>query len=87
MRGLNRAMKSPWVVMIIPTEEGAAPSPSLIVFNTGARTLPAMIVSVAEARITARAERLDLISQISREYFPLRAAFTEHEVHKVTRRG
>jgi hypothetical protein len=65
MRGLKRAMKRPWVVMMMPTEEGAAPSPSLMGLRTGAMTLPAMMVSVAEARMTAREVRLDLISQIS----------------------
>ena len=50
-------MNSPWVVMMMPTEEGAAPSPSLMGLRTGAMTAPAMIVRVAAARITARADR------------------------------
>ena len=45
MTGLNRAMNSPWVVMINPTDEGATPSPSRIRFNTGAMILPAFVAA------------------------------------------
>ena len=54
INGLNRAMKSPWVVMINPTDAGATPNPSRIRFSTGAMMLPAIIVRVAEARMIPR---------------------------------
>ena len=51
IKGLNRAMNSPWVVMINPTEEGATPKASRIRFSTGAMMLPAIMVRVAEAKM------------------------------------
>jgi len=57
--GLKRAINNPWVVMIIPTDEGATPKPSLITLRTGAMMLPAMMVRVAEVRITPRESLLE----------------------------
>jgi len=54
IRGLKSAMNNPWVVMINPTYDGATPKPSLNRLRTGAMRLPAMMVKVAEARITPR---------------------------------
>ncbi len=68
MRGLKMAIKRPWVVMIRPTELGSIPSPCLIKFRTGAIIEPAMIVKVAEARITHRLNLL-MISMIVHTIF------------------
>jgi len=79
MRGLKSAMKSPWVVIMMPTEEGAAPRPSLIGFKTGAMTLPAMIVSVAETRMTARADRFfSATNVLSGHLYPQRGFNTKN---------
>jgi hypothetical protein len=40
--------------MIKPTNAGATPNPSRIRFKTGAMMLPAIMVRVAEAKITPR---------------------------------
>jgi len=61
INGLKRAMNSPWVVMINPTDEGATLKPSLIRLSTGAIMLPAIIVRVAEARITPRERFFELL--------------------------
>jgi hypothetical protein len=45
--------------MINPTDEGATPKPSLIMLRTGAMMLPAMMVRVAEVRITPRESLLE----------------------------
>ena len=57
--GLNRAMNSPWVVIIKPTDVGATPKLYRIRFNTGAMMLPAMIVRVAEAKMTPNENLLE----------------------------
>ena len=54
INGLVRAINSPWVVMIKPTEAGATPKASRIRFSTGAMMLPAIMVRVAEAKMTPR---------------------------------
>ena len=51
IRGLKRATKSEWVVMMSPAEAGPTPRPSLTRFTIGDSVEPAMTVRVAEARI------------------------------------
>jgi hypothetical protein len=57
--------------MINPTDEGATPKPSLITLRTGAMMLPAMIVRVAEVRITPRESLLESINFAGPPYYLL----------------
>ena len=61
IKGLKSAMKSPCVVMIRPTDDGATPRPSLIWLRTGAIMLPDMTVIVAEARTTPKENFLESV--------------------------
>jgi hypothetical protein len=77
-------MNNPWVVIINPTDEGATSKPSLITLRTGAMMLPAIMVRVAEERITPRVSLLELIIFTGS---PLKATLSPYLIVKNTERS